>query len=431
MRFSPSLATALALSLVALASVPVRAQSAPPLRLVFLNRSGYADSEVAVGFVGSDTLSATNAKTGAALSPVGYRQPNWYRLDALPDGIDLTNFSARIYICYGTPWTVESSGYEPNPANPKDPNYLLRYDKLEITYSGAPTDVADTTSIDYFSIPITLKVYRGGVNGKLVGSVTAKATKVIVGALGVVTTRRDRAVLKRTAGAFVRVIGPGSYPPPPGRPASPYDDFSAYLKYLEATWAPRHGGVLALIKGRFAGVGDHPTTPATKPQDYDFAATIDDHLDITLTGRGSAVGRHTLFFKRAELVAPAGIYGANPTFSLDGGPPTSPQNNVYGWLVGDLLAGLNIGAVGSAVRDRAGRVVGVLPSQEWFKLPKLFSNLQPRHGDYYNRYASALTRVSQAYGFAYSDRFAHPVATLKPGRPDFVDTLEIVLMPER
>jgi Beta-1,3-glucanase len=431
MRLSSLLAAALALLLAAHLGAPAHAQAAPPLKLVFLNKSGFDSRDVSVGFVGSDTLTATNAKTGAALAPVGYKQPNWYTLDTLADGIDLTKFSARIYICYGSPWTVEYKGYEPSPANPKDPNYDDRYDKMEITYSGARPDVADTTSIDYFSIPITLRVYHGGVKDKLVGSVTASTTKVIVDALAVVTSPPYGAVVKDKSGAFIRVIGPGAYPPPPGLPASPYDNFEAYLRYLEATYAPAHGGVLALIKGHFAGVGKNPTTPETKPQDYDFAATIDAQLDITLSGSGSVVGKHTLLFRHADLVAPTGIYGANPAFSLDGGSPIHPANDVYGWLVADLLSGLNIGAVGSTVKDGSGGIVGGLPSQQWFKLPKLFSALQPAHADYYNRYSAALTPVSQAYGFAYSDRFAHPVATLNPGAPAFVDTLQIELMPEQ
>jgi hypothetical protein len=452
--FSAVSRAVLAVVVAAFVTAASVSQAASPLRVVFDNDSGLRTSQVYVGFVGSETLTATNVATGAALAVSQYRRPHWYTLDKLPQGIDLYDFSARIYVGYGPPWVFQHKGYEPDPVAPADPNHFKRYDKVEITYSGATSDVANTTSIDYFSIPITLHVYHGGLQGKLVGSVTASATDVIVKALGAVTKPVNAAVVRTTKGQFVRVIGPGKYPPPPGLPKSPYDNFSAYLNYLRASYAPEHGGSLASIKGHFSGVGDHPTTPETKPQDYDFPATIDDRLDITLSGSATVVGAHTLFLKHADLVAATGIYGANPAFSLDRAPPQTPKNDIYGWLIGDLLAGINIGAVGSTVpqsallpvasdagtgfavsdllaaRAPAGGGVGELPSQEWFKLRSLFSALQPDHDNFYNRYAAALTPVSQAYGFAYSDRFAHPTATLNPKAPAFVDTLQIVFQPE-
>ncbi len=67
-------------------------------------------------------------------------------------------------------------------------------------------------------------------------------------------------------------------------------------------------------------------------------------------------------------------------------------------------------------------------SQQWFSLTDYFGALQPKHKFSYNRWAAALAPLSQAYNFAYSDRFAHVVATLNPGAPSFVDTLEIVFL---
>jgi hypothetical protein len=43
---------------------------------------------------------------------------------------------------------------------------------------------------------------------------------------------------------------------------------------------------------------------------------------------------------------------------------------------------------------------------------------------YYNQWAATLSNLSQAYNFAYSDRFAHVLVNLNPAD---VDTLEIVL----
>jgi hypothetical protein len=413
-----------ALLLAVLVAVPGPSQAAPPLLLTFKNETDHLMTDVYIGFVGGALLDATNVATGAPLALSAFNSENWYTLDKLPDGIFLSHFSGRLYVGYGEPWHFVRAGYEPSPSTPSDPNYFKRYDKVEITYNGNPADVANTTSIDHFSIPVALHVYQGGIAGKLIGRVTASTTDVIAAALGDATPRRDAAVVRTPTPAadFVRVIGPTTYPPPPGLPASPYDDFDSYLTHLRDIYAPAHGNILALVEGSFAGVGPNPTTPGTMRQTYDFGAFIDDQKNITLTGSGAIVGQHTLFLKYADLVVPSGIYGANPLFSLDGSAPTNPLNDVYGWLIGDLLAGLNIGAVGSTV-PAGNTVIGQLRSQEWFKLTSLFSALQPDHKNFYNRWAAALAPVSQAYGFAYSDRFAHVVVPLNPA---VVDTLQIV-----
>ena len=410
-----------------LVTAPSLSQAAPPLLLTFKNETTHPFDDIYVGFVGGAdaTLTATNVATGAALALSRYKSEHWYRLSQLPSGIYLYRFSGRIYIGYGKAWTIVRNGYEPSPSSTSDPNYKLRYDKVEITYTGAAADVANTTSIDYFSIPVTLRVYRGGVSGELVGSVTASARDKIVAALVNATSPARAALVKNDTDNFVRVVGPPSYPPPPGLPASHYDNFDAYLTYLRDTFAPAHGNVVASVKGRFAGVGSE-TMPQTKNQTYDFAATIDRQKDITLTGSGSAVGRHTLSLLYADLVAPSGIYGANPLYSLDGAAQTNPKNDVYGWIIGDLLSGLNIGAVGSNVRS-GGSTVGQLASSDWFKLKSLYSALQPQHGNFYNQYAAALAPVTQAYSFAYSDRFAHVVVPLNPLA---VDTMQIVFRSE-
>ena len=408
------------------------ASAAPALHIKFKNSSGLADSDVYVGFIGGagTQFKATNIATGKNLALSQYQHEHWYKLSTLPSGISLKTFTGgRIYVGYGKPWTIMNSGYEPPPAVSTDPNYLLRYDKMEMTYTGDPADVADTTSIDYFSIPLALKVYKGGTSGKLVGSVTGSPVDTTVTALRAATSPSGGAKVNKGSD-FVRMIGPGVYPPPPGLPASPYNDFQSYLSYLHKIYGPTHGKVIAKIKGHFAGVGAGGSA-TTSAQDYDFTASIDGKLNIELKGSGSVIGKHTLLITDAALVSPTGIYGANPMFSIDGASPISPQNDVYGWIVGDLLAGLNIGAVGSTVVPKGQtKEAGQMDSQQWFKLKDFFAALQPHDKNYYNRWAAALAPISQAYNFAYSDRFAHVVATLNPGAPSYVDTLQIVFLPK-
>ena len=251
------LAGALALLAAGIGGV---AWATTPLLLEFKNNSGLANSQVYIGFIGG-TLSATNVATNAALSASTYADPSWYTLNTLPDGIDLTNFSGRIYVGYGTPWTFLNAGYEPPPTVSSDPNYLKQYDKMELTYDGNPADVADTTSIDYFSIPIALKVYQGGPTGTLKGTINASSVATTVSALRNATPTPGAAIVTNGS-TFIRAIGPSAYPPTGGLPASPYNNFSDYLTYLQSTYAPAHGGTVATIEGYFGGVGSNPTTPA-------------------------------------------------------------------------------------------------------------------------------------------------------------------------
>ena len=416
MRTKSAIRVASALSWAVVGGTAV---AAPPLLLDLHNNSGLADSQVYVGFIGG-TVTGTNVATGQAVQNSTYAAPHWYTLDQVKQGIDLTGFSGRLYVGYGTPWTFANAGYEPSATNAGDANYRKRYDKIELTTYGNAADVADTTSIDYFSIPVALKARQGGVNGAVRGTIGASDTTTTVNAVRGTTPTPGANVVTDASGNFVRAIGPGVYPPTGGLPASPYDNFSHYLTYLGTTYAPAHDNVVAHIKGYFGGVGPSPTTPATKGQNYDFTVTTNANHDLILTGSGGQVGNHTIVYKYADLTSPTGIYGANANFTLDG-VNQGPGNDLYGWMSGDLLAGLNIGALGSTVLSN-GTEVGQLDSAQWFSLKTLFAGLQPGHSDFYNQWAAALGPISDAYNFAYSDRFAPVTVPLDPAR---VDTLEV------
>lgn len=395
--------------------------AAPPMSIKLVNESGFADSQVFIGFVGGNTIDATNTATNQQLALCTAQTPNWYTLNQLPSGITLNGYSGRIYVCYGSQWVFDHPGYEPNPTYPADANYDKRYDKFELTYFGNSSDIANTTSFDYFSIPIEMNAYKGST---LRSTLHAPDVQTVLNAVKGLTSPAGAAVITDSNNKFVRVNGPGLYPPAPGLPAEPYHSFDSYLTYLRDTYAPQHSNVVATVKGHFVGVGTNPTDPVQKPQDYQFSVTINANKDITITGNGSVVGNHTMLFKYADLLNPAGIYGANPALYFDGSTsPTHAGNDIYGWLIADFLAGLNIGAVGSTVLHN-GTEVGQMNSQDWFKLPNLFAALQPNHPDFYNPWAGTMSTLTDAYTFAYSDRFDHVVTSLDPS---YMDTLELVL----
>jgi hypothetical protein len=443
------------------------------LKVLFTNHSNFDASEVYIGFVpgsGGTAISLINLQDNSPVKAVGDTggvypsQGNWYLLKSLSSGVGITSFSGRIYICYRTPWAVQYSGYEPGQSV-TDPNMFLRYDKMELTFTGQPADVADLTSIDYWSIPMSLNVLKadkvvGTVKGLLPGVTTQKIFDALnsltqppvsgVNGPGGIDGQPLPALVPGqyqqypTGPApgtdFARIIGPSSYPsvfPAVGIPVMPYDLLKEYLTYLFTTFGPATpkgtvvptlgGGVIASITGNFAGVGSPP--PATGPQSrqtYNLVATIDADLNITLSGTISGIqGNTSMLYQKGDLLNPAGIYGGNTPYYLNGATtPTNSGNDVYGWVGGDLFSGLNIGAVGSATTI-GGDIVGAMSSQSWFTLPvsSFFANLQPDNR-YYNQWAATLSNLSQAYNFAYSDRFSHVLVSLNPAD---VDTLQIVL----
>ena len=445
------------------------------LTVKFSNNSGYPDSDVSIGFfqgqpaVGQPAplFNITNLSAGGpailALNG-GSTFPtagNWYTLTQLESGVSVTNFSGRIYVCYGQPWVLQGPGSEPGQAV-TDPAFFMRYDKMEMTFNGSQYDVADLTSIDYWSIPMKLQTSLSGVVVQTVyGLLPGVITPQVFNELNALTTPPvsglpsvggvDGNVMPALVPGefqeypggvnpnpiFARIIGPSSYPPVGGRPVTPYDLMTGYLNYLNTNFGPgtisgvtipgMGAGVIANIAGNFAGVG--PDVPATGPQSqqtYSLQATIDADLNITLTGTVSGVsGTTTMVYANADLLNPTGIYGGNAPFTLNGAA-TTPANDVYGWVAGDLFAGINVGALGSTV-EVSDVMIGAMNSQEWFTLSSnyYFSGMQSI-STYYNQWASTVVGLSNAYEFAYSERFAHVLASLNPAT---VDTMQIVLEP--
>ncbi|VXA95345.1 conserved hypothetical protein [Flavobacterium sp. 9AF] len=430
------------------------------LKVIFKNNSGLSDKLISIGFVsGSATAPfSISYPSSNPLEPLELEiQPlnqvagegNWYSFDKLKNGVSIENFSGRIYISYGQTWSVLNPGYEP-AQNITDVNFFLRYDKMELTYNGDATDVADLTSIDYWSIPMQLVTLKNGVtvqtdnginNGvtsqmiyNQLNALTASTPSGLSNALPALVPGKFTQSPTQPGTGFARIIGPSSYPPIGGVPVIPYLQFDHYLKHLIKNFGINTkvgekisglgNGVIATISGQFNGVG--PNVPASGPQSaqaYNLTASIDDIGNVTLSG---TVGENItkMVYEKQDLLNPDGIYGANAAFSLNGAGSQNPANDVYGWITGDLLAGFNIGAIASETTIN-GTKVGAMPSSTWFTISnaQLFGNLQS-NSSHYNQYAATLQPLSQAYNFAYSDRFSPVLVSLNPAT---IDTLEIGL----
>jgi hypothetical protein len=130
------------------------------------------------------------------------------------------------------------------------------------------------------------------------------------------------------------------------------------------------------------------------------------------------------------LDQPAGIYGANTGYTIAGltgadaklnGAVKSLKNDVFGWVVADLLAALNVGFVGSPVLDPdTAQPIGQSPS-DWFTPGnKLYGaglwGAKAWEGqsvdNFWNTWAYNLSTVpggTDAYGFAFTDRFTEGI----------------------
>ena len=432
------------------------------LTVIFKNNSGLSDNLVSIGFVSG----STSAPFSISYPDPNLTQPleleiqplnqakgtgNWYPLTDLSNGVTISNFSGRIYVAYGQTWSVLNAGYEP-AQNITDVNFFLRYDKMELTFNGNPADVADLTSIDYWSIPMQLETFLNGVSVQTDNGIkTGKTAEMIYSQLSAITTPPQSGLQNAISAVvpgsfqqaptqpgtgFSRIIGPSSYPPIGGVPIIPYALFSNYLDYLIQDFGPGTtlgnvisglgNGTIATIAGQFYGVGPNvPTTGPQSAQSYNLTASVNSSGDITLTGTvGSVTGTTTIVYQKSDLISPSGIYGANAPFSINGGATQNPANDVYGWITGDLLAGFNIGAIASTTKINSVQV-GTMESSKWFTLPytSLFGNLQ-QNSLYYNQYAAILQQLSDAYNFAYSDRFSPVLVSLDPST---VNALQISL----
>ena len=436
------------------------------------NNSGIPSDKVFIGFWGSDLNATIN---GAPMKSI--KDSAWYKLSEIETFVMGATTSGRVYVAYNDTFSPVGGGL-PSIIAPGSPAYYTRFDLFELTFDGSPYGVADLTAIDAWSIPMSLETEKdgqkvGSLDGVKAGStlseIYTELSKLSNPAQSIAT---GQAVINAFAAAghplapgiqdqltspasgvvtdkdsnFVRIIGPNSYPPfgdpannlPPGLPFTPYNTFLEYLQHLIGTFGPGKaapsgfsqlgGGKIAHLAGEYGGSKAGTGAPYEK-QSYDLWASIDDNFNLAINGTGSVVGDIKMTITKWNLLNPAATYGGNPQFSLNGGAPQTPQNNLYAWILGDFFAGLNIGAIGSSVKVD-GAVVGEMTSSEWFsKLPQsgdLFDKLWDLNvTNYWNQWAQVLNSRSDAYNFAYAERFSAPQLSIDPNA---VDTLTVILL---
>lgn len=265
-----------------------------------------------------------------------------------------------------------------------------------------------------------------------------------------------------------------------------YKQYTNYLARMDgtATLSSVYTGVTT-VSGQFAGLGTKATNDTERKQDYNLTAsfsateqmTMANNIGVqtnytgvmTLTGtttlkEGPNSGTvHQVIIKTpyAVMLAPTGIVGANAgyKYSYDNGVTwnetglAGPQDNIFTWLNGDVLAGMNVGTIGSDKLFSGtinGHVytnvkIGEIASQDMFALGQVMAAANPgtsvydyyfgylqNSTDFYNDYAAAIYKLTDAYGFAYSDRIqgGQVAVSWDATKANAIDTVIITILPD-
>ncbi|PAW86766.1 MAG: hypothetical protein B9S26_15200 [Opitutia bacterium Tous-C4FEB] len=264
-----------------------------------------------------------------------------------------------------------------------------------------------------------------------------------------------------------------------------YKGYAGYLSKMDGTAATGTFSGVTTVKGQFAGLGTKATDDAERKQNYNLTATFSATETMTMTnsqgvstnytgvmtltgtttlleGPNSGTETHVVIkTPYAAMLAPTGIVGANAgyMYSKDNGVTWSytgvagPQDNVFTWLNGDVLAGMNVGTIGS---DKlfSGTIngtlytnvkIGEIATQDMFALGQVMAAANPGTSvydyyfsylqgtsDFYNDYAAALYKLTDAYGFAYSDRIQGGQVSISwdATQADALDTIVITILPD-
>ncbi len=344
----------------------------------------------------------------------------------------VSNFiSGRVYFNYGSNGLAGMSDtYIPAAQTESDPNFRVRYGYLEPTILNSEVTV-DLTYIDFVGLSLSLEAVNAPHaenNPQLSAYGRELEEAVVASALNPGSNVLPNAAAALPSTNFARVIAPQLR-------GDLYPSWSNYCKvFLQ--------GKTNTLKGLFAGVGAQPSgTPKTQMQTYEFKVTFNTNGDALLVAttnsgdgytyvsahnQGPGVGHSNQYVQIAfaDLDSIQGIYGNDPSYTIvDNGTTTttvSIQNDYYGWVVGDLMAGLSFGFLSSTV-DFKGKAIGEYYSAEWWgayiadgvQVPATnspghqglyFSKAQPDHPHNYHGFAAGLEPLTPGYGFALQDR---------------------------
>jgi hypothetical protein len=387
------------------------------LNLTFaIENPNYNPSNVYVTFLGG-TLEATYSGS----QTVQLNQS--YTIAQLNGPVNITKFDAgRVFVSYG----AGVAGTDPpEPVNPDIPSYSVRHDKIEITYK--PKDqsgVADLTAVDFFAIPMELNTYQNGSATPVQTLTYNISANSLTSQIAALAGDSNQVLLTDQNGNFLRVLSPHT------PSLDNIDHFPSMVPYIDRVIAwQNEGHPYTTIADTYSN--SKGTTPRTTTQNYSFQATVTPDGGLQLVGGGQVVGggpyggtNHIILIAAADL--PNNIYLGNPPWTVDGVPGSFADNDVYAAAVRDVLSGFNLGFMASKTPDpnHSNVPFGEESSSNWWSSQWAFDYLQPEH-PYYNQYAKIVTSNSNAYSWAFSDRWSAVQANLYG-----MDTLQVVILPD-
>jgi hypothetical protein len=401
--------------------VQLQPSDAPFIPVIIENNSGHADDKVWIQFL-NGTFNSGQTGAGGTVHLMGNKGYSLAQLKSEVTNISLVSVpnlslnafkNGRIYVNFGSSPLVVKGGNQPAPSTPSDPNYHTPYAYIEPFIDGSSSNNLDFSNIDFFSFAMTASVCEWSTTkNKYVEQpfkLTSHSTADLRGVLKAIAP--TGAVVKNSSADFVRVNGPGQ--------VDVYHHWENYMNFLEDK--------TTTIGGQYAG------TAKTQAKYYNLTAsfnstttlvtlegTVQDDAITDLTGTSNT----KIIITYAEMNAYTGVYGANPHYSINSGPVQKLKNDVYGWIVGDLLAGMNYGFPGSVTTDptNSDETLGKLESSKWFEIAKAHQCVQfggaQSNSDYYNTYAAANLPLTMAYGFPFTDRLGNVLLHYPPGGPE-------------
>jgi len=441
---------------------------ATDLNLLFVNNTGLSDDEVFITFQ-NPSLGNKNfdVKYGEAKTPVPFGSPKYIMSTSLSlktigkGGFSVANLAGGIvFVSYGN--ALSATETVPSFIGSSGSDYKTQFQPFELTRVGGSGDQGDMTAINYFTAPMSIKSYNGGVKGTLLQSKAYKKNAIEIGnELGALTNNDESAVVTNQTGEllqFIRYIGPSSYGLTETNP------FASMVPYLKAI---HEAGQKTIIKNNNAF--NQPKAGGKNSTNYNFTlnltaevkadSTIQLDGDITTTIKpfGNKPASQGETFKDATVTIPVSnlnalnhvIYGQVIDSIVKFGPGWSKLkaymkkigldsqgawNITKNMAIGEISSGLLMGFFNSSVVPVGhSQPIKDMASCEWWKLDPIiaFSDVQKKKA-YYNQYANVLYKASsnEVYSIPYSDRLGTgPLVNSVSYNGMDVDTWEVTLEP--
>jgi len=504
-----------------------------PVNAMFVidNQTGVPDDLVFVKFLGAEINAGTLAQTygnaqplrnGAKTNNTSYsltemtaKVPNAPDLSSKLPVFQINDYSGgRIYFSLGA--KLQSTTI-PAAQNTNDPDFHTVYGYVEPSIfpslKAGNTNI-DASYVDFIGIPFDVSICKRA-DGKLANPpannpLKTPKGKTIFNALTADTNvPMDAKVAAKTTvpptnptltiSGTARILSPSLYQ----SSSNPYHDWTS------------KGGLIDTLKTKatklsvasYTTLQDHPQIPLgtlfgfsgspssdiaalwSVKQSYSLTAEALADLNlnglnpripslkgvpgIKISGKGSSVGMFDIYITNTDLNAQTGIYGANPSYTVDwiDAPPSATaylqngiQNDLSGRVVGDLLSGFNFGWAGCDITvtnqakatgtttNIAGTVfdpttgtlgdmqIGQLSTGQFFYLLSLQPNtadiakwfgasIQLSQPTWYNNYASDFQALTDCYNMAFTDRLqgqSDPDMFFTPSDDNYV---KITLLP--